>query len=84
MLETLNMATWHKIRKRPFLKISFLVFLKLGHISAANPFHVTDLFLDPWKHQKTFSFLMFEGDIEKTIVVKWDNYCFQFSKLKDY
>ena len=47
MLETLNMATWHKIRKRPFLKISFLVFLKLGHISAANPFHVTDLFLDP-------------------------------------
>ena len=49
MLETLNMATWHKIRKRPFLKISFLVFLKLGHISAANPFHVTDLFLDPLK-----------------------------------
>ena len=31
----------------------------------SNSFHATDLFLFPWKHQKTSGFFMFSGIIER-------------------
>ena len=30
-----------------------------------NPFHATDLFLTPWKYQKTSGVQKFSGDIER-------------------
>ena len=32
---------------------------------ALNSFHATSFFLYPWKHQKTISFLMFSGGIDR-------------------
>ena len=37
-----------------------------------NPFHATDLFDTPWKHQKTRSFFMFKGVPNEIIGMKWD------------
>ena len=30
-----------------------------------NPFDATGFFYTPWKHQKTFDFLMYSGSVER-------------------
>ena len=37
-----------------------------GWVVMINPFYTTVLFLYPWKHNETRSFLMFSGVIEET------------------
>ena len=51
----------------PYMVICTNIIENLAMITLINPFLPIVLFWSPWKHQKTFGFLMFSGKSKRSI-----------------